>query len=45
VLRNLTSRAWTVLPDGEEAKRVVPNQRLGIRPMRIDFGPARGQIL
>ena len=45
VLRNLTSRTWTVLPDGEEAKRVVPNQRLGIRPMRIDFGPARGQIL
>ncbi|HEX5297108.1 MAG TPA: hypothetical protein VFW50_08985, partial [Streptosporangiaceae bacterium] len=45
VLRNLTGRTWTVLPDGEEAKRVVPNQRLGIRPMRIDFGPARGQIL
>ena len=45
VLRNLTDRVWTVLPDGEEPKRVVPNQRLGIRPMRIDFGPARGQIL
>jgi hypothetical protein len=45
VLRNLTNRIWTVVPDGEEPKRVVPNQRLGIRPMRIDFGPARGQIL
>ena len=45
VLRNLTDRIWTVVPDGEEPKRVAPNQRLGVRPMRIDFGPARGQIL
>jgi hypothetical protein len=45
VLRNLTGRTWTVVPDGEEPKRVAPDQRLGIRPMRIDFGPARGQIL
>ena len=45
VLRNLTDRTWTVVPDGEEPKRVAPNQRLGVRPMRIDFGPARGQIL
>jgi eukaryotic-like serine/threonine-protein kinase len=45
VLRNLTDRTWTVVPDGEEAKRVAPNQRLGVRPMHIDFGPARGQIL
>jgi hypothetical protein len=45
VLRNVTDRAWTVVPDGEEPKRVAPNQRLGVRPMRIDFGPARGQIL
>jgi hypothetical protein len=45
VLRNLTDRTWTVVPDGEEPKRVAPDQRLGIRPMRIDFGPARGQIL
>jgi eukaryotic-like serine/threonine-protein kinase len=44
VLRNLTARPWTVVPDGEEAKRVAPDQRLGVRPMRIDFGPARGQI-
>ena len=45
VLRNLTDRTWTVAPDGEEPKRVIPNQRLGVRPMRIDFGLARGQIL
>jgi eukaryotic-like serine/threonine-protein kinase len=44
VLRNRTDRSWTVVPDGEEAKRVAPGQRLGVRPMRIDFGPARGQI-
>ncbi len=43
--RNLTDRTWTVVPDGEEPKRVAPNQRLGVRPMRIDFGPARGRIL
>jgi eukaryotic-like serine/threonine-protein kinase len=45
VLRNLTDRTWTVVADGEEPKRVAPNQRLGVRPMRIDFGPARGRIL
>jgi hypothetical protein len=45
VLRNLTDRTWAVVPDGKEPKRVAPNQRLGVRPMRIDFGPARGQIL
>jgi hypothetical protein len=45
VLRNLTEVAWTVVPDGEGPKRVAPGQRLGVRPMRIDFGPARGQIL
>ena len=44
-VRNLTDRTWTVVPDGEEPKRVAPDQRLGVRPMRIDFGPARGQIL
>jgi hypothetical protein len=45
VLRNLTGRTWTVVPDGEEPKRAAPDQRLGIRPIRIDFGLARGQIL
>ena len=28
----------------DQSRRVAPNQRLGVRPMRIDFGPARGQI-
>jgi DNA-binding helix-hairpin-helix protein with protein kinase domain len=45
VLRNLTDKVWTVVPDGEEPKRVGPSQRLGVRPLRIDFGSARGQIL
>jgi DNA-binding helix-hairpin-helix protein with protein kinase domain len=45
VLRNLTDKTWTVVPDGEEPKRVAPSQRLGVRPMRIDFGSVRGQIL
>jgi eukaryotic-like serine/threonine-protein kinase len=47
VLRNLTDRTWTVLPDGEEPKRVAPSQRLAVRPMRIDFDAqarATGQI-
>ena len=36
------------MPDGEQAKRVAPSQRLGVRPTLIDFGvasAARGQIL
>jgi hypothetical protein len=48
VLRNLTDKTWTVLPDGEQPKRVAPSQRLGVRPLHIDFGlgnAARGQIL
>ena len=45
VLRNLTDKTWTVLPDGEEPKRVAPSQRVGVRPMQIDFGKARGRIL
>jgi eukaryotic-like serine/threonine-protein kinase len=48
VLRNLTDQTWTVVPDGEEPKRVAPSQRLGVRPLRIDFAlgnAARGQIL
>lgn len=48
VLRNLTDKTWTVVPEGEGPKRVAPNQRLGVRPMRIDFDPAGsagGQIL
>jgi hypothetical protein len=34
-----------VVPDGEESKRVAPSQRLGVRPLLIDFGSVRGQIL
>jgi hypothetical protein len=45
VLRNLTDRIWTVVPDGEEPKRVAPSQRLGVRPLDIDFGQVAGRIL
>jgi DNA-binding helix-hairpin-helix protein with protein kinase domain len=45
VMRNLTDKTWTVVPDGEEPKRVAPSQRLGVRPLIIDFGSVRGQIL
>ena len=45
VLRNLTDRTWVVGPDGEEPKRVAPSQRLGVRPLYIDFGAVKGQIL
>jgi eukaryotic-like serine/threonine-protein kinase len=44
VLRNLSSRAWTVFPDGEEPKAVAPGQRLGVRDMAIDFTAGRGRI-
>jgi eukaryotic-like serine/threonine-protein kinase len=45
VMRNLTEKTWTVIPDGEGPKQVAPSQRLGVRPMRIDFGSAQGRIL
>jgi predicted RNA-binding Zn-ribbon protein involved in translation (DUF1610 family) len=48
VLRNLTDKTWTVVPDGEQPKRVAPGQRLGVRPLLVDFAlgsAARGQIL
>jgi hypothetical protein len=45
VLRNLTDQTWTALADGEEPKQVAPSQRLGVRPMHIDFGKVQGQIL
>ncbi|MEY9876124.1 DNA-binding helix-hairpin-helix protein with protein kinase domain [Streptacidiphilus sp. MAP12-33] len=44
VLRNVGDRAWRVAPDGETLKAVHPGQRLGVRPMGVDFGPARGWI-
>lgn len=44
ILRNLTDKTWTVFPEGEEARRVPPSMRLGIRPMAIDFGGVQGRI-
>ncbi len=44
VLRNLSETKWTVEPPGEGVKTVKPRQRLGVRPMTIDFGPVRGTI-
>jgi len=44
VLRNMSPTAWTLVPDGEEPKTVVPGQRLAVREMSIDFGVARGRI-
>jgi DNA-binding helix-hairpin-helix protein with protein kinase domain len=45
VLRNLSTESWTVEPPGEEAKRVAPGQRLRVRPLAIDFGGVRGEVL
>jgi DNA-binding helix-hairpin-helix protein with protein kinase domain len=44
VLRNASRTTWTMTPDGESAKPVDPDRRLGVRPMTIDFGSARGTI-
>lgn len=44
VLRNLSEAKWTVEPIGEGVKTVKPQQRLGVRPMTIDFGTVRGSI-
>jgi eukaryotic-like serine/threonine-protein kinase len=44
ILRNLTDQTWTVIPDGEDPKRVAPSQRMAVRPMQIDFGKVRGRI-
>jgi hypothetical protein len=45
VLRNMSETVWTVIPDGEEPKRVAPSVRVAVRPMLIDFGDAQGRIL
>jgi DNA-binding helix-hairpin-helix protein with protein kinase domain len=45
VLRNVSTKSWTMTPDGESAKRVDPQRRLAIRPMTIDFGSAHGRIV
>jgi eukaryotic-like serine/threonine-protein kinase len=44
VVRNLSSSVWTVKPDDEPAKTVVPTQRLRVRPMTVDFGEVQGRI-
>ncbi|HUJ06897.1 MAG TPA: hypothetical protein VLX31_12390 [Streptosporangiaceae bacterium] len=45
VLRNCSTKSWTMTPDGEAPKAVDPQRRLGIRPMTIDFGSAHGRII
>jgi DNA-binding helix-hairpin-helix protein with protein kinase domain len=45
VLRNLSTTTWSVTPEHEETKTVAPSQRLGVRPMDIDFGSALGRIV
>jgi eukaryotic-like serine/threonine-protein kinase len=45
VLRNASAKTWTMTPDGESAKTVDPQRRLGVRPMTIDFGSAHGRIV
>jgi len=44
VLRNLSGEPWTVEPEHEGPKTVEPSQRLGVRSMRIDFGPVAARI-
>jgi eukaryotic-like serine/threonine-protein kinase len=44
VMRNMTSEAWVVAPDGESPKPVHPGQRLAVRPMHIDFGGVTARI-
>ncbi len=45
VLRNLGRTPWTMKPDGEPPKTVEPGRRIAVRPMTIDFGPARGKVV
>ena len=44
VLRNRSTVAWDVSPEGEPADQVLPGQRLGVRPMTIAFGPTTGVV-
>lgn len=44
VLRNAGNSSWTMKPDGDTAKTVVPGRRLGVRSMSIDFGSVQGWI-
>jgi eukaryotic-like serine/threonine-protein kinase len=43
-LRNQSATTWKVVPEGEGTRSVEPDHLLGVRPMSIDFGTARGQI-
>lgn len=43
-MRNMTSEAWVVAPDGELPKPVHPGQRLAVRPMHVDFGGVTARI-
>lgn len=45
VLRNVGAKAWAMIPVGENPRTVDPERRLGVRPMTIDFGSARGRIV
>jgi DNA-binding helix-hairpin-helix protein with protein kinase domain len=45
VLRNVSTKRWTMTPLNERAKTVDPQRRLAIRPMTIDFGSAHGRIV
>jgi DNA-binding helix-hairpin-helix protein with protein kinase domain len=44
VLRNVGKQPWTMTPEREPSQIVAPGRRLAVRPMTIDFGPARGRV-
>ncbi|MGH9006243.1 MAG: protein kinase domain-containing protein [Acidimicrobiales bacterium] len=44
VLRNLGPSTWSARPVAESERAVAPSQRLGVRPMGIDFGSVAGEI-
>lgn len=43
-IRNVSSKTWTVVPEGEDKKSVEPEQLLGVRPMTLNFGSGVGRI-
>jgi DNA-binding helix-hairpin-helix protein with protein kinase domain len=49
VLRNVSTFTWTVRPAGEGVKSVEPGQRVGVRPMMMQFhapeGPRQATLL
>ena len=44
LLHNHSGTAWTVELPGEGTRQVLPGQRIGIRPLRVNFGAVRGII-